>query len=163
MCVCQIDEKTMSHFEPKQTKPKPWVFIFYPMVFISMMIYFAFPTHKPNYIYKNWNELQTRYVVLMDDTLMGVAKPDETKVYNRQAGIVYRQVRYHSYDATMLDKIIKNANQYGWALTSSSEHTLHYCKDEIGLEISHRRQLTVMMYWSKDSICQIQSEQTAKS
>lgn len=30
---------------------------------------FCFLTHKPKYIYENWNELQARYVVLMNDIL----------------------------------------------------------------------------------------------
>lgn len=61
--------------------------------------------YKTPYAYKNWDELQQRYTILMADILAGETQPDDIKIYNRQGGIVYRQAVYHQYDQAMIDRI----------------------------------------------------------
>lgn len=113
--------------------------------------------YKTPYAYKNWDELQQRYTILMADILAGETQPDDIKIYNRQGGIAYRQAVYHQYDQAMIDRIAQNAINQGWELMPSDfypDAVFHACKDEIGLALLSGSKLYVQVYWYKMGNCQ---------
>lgn len=118
--------------------------------------WFDSPYHEP-YVYKNWNELQQQYVALMADILVNEKEPDDVEIYNRQRGVVYRQVAYHHHDQAMFDRITKNAINHGWQPMPSDfddSTTFHACKDGLALEIFAQPVILIKMSWSGRSECQ---------
>lgn len=113
--------------------------------------------YKIPYTYKNWDELQQRYTILMTDILASEMQPDDIQIYNRQGGTVYRQAIYHRYDQAMIDRIAQNAINQGWEPMPSDFYrnaVFHACKDEIGLVMLSDAKLYVRTYWHKTGTCE---------